>query len=216
LPPTKTPTRKPVGTPTHSPTQVELRVPAPGCETAYIYCPGYSTCFLDDKFNSGRDTISHTPGESAWGWNIEYTCGGTLHCEIWTGAEDCNKQNGRKVGTFVFNEDFATYKLYSGYQSNEFNFYAGQCVGNDDGASVTNGRWCLPGNVAASARNPETYPLGTHGKIAPVSQFSYSNSNEARYMNADPWKDNNYDMFPLGRTGLHWLTANLEVCPCPD
>jgi hypothetical protein len=34
-------------------------------------------------------------------------------------------------------------------------------------------------------------------------------------MNANPWKNNNYDMFPLGRSGRHWLSAHLEVCPCP-
>jgi hypothetical protein len=170
---------------------------------------------MDSDFNSGKDIISDNPNESPWGWNIEYTCGGTLHCEIYTGAENCNRQTGKKVGTFEFNEHYAKYSLYSGYQSKEFNMYAGQCEANDGGASVTNGRWCLPNNVAKNARNPDTYPMGTHGAIAPVSQFTYTSNNEARYMNANPWKNNNYDMFPLGRTGRHWLSAHLEVCPCP-
>jgi hypothetical protein len=119
------------------------------------------------------------------------------------------------VGTFEFNENYAKYTLYSGYQSEEFDFYAGQCEANDGGASVTNGRWCLPGKMATNARNSETYTMGTHGAIAPVSQFTYSSSNEAKFMNANPWKNNNYDVFPLGRSGRHWLTAHLEVCPCP-
>jgi hypothetical protein len=188
--------------------------PTAGCENAYVYCPGYSTCFLDANFNSGRAVVSNNPSESPWGWNIEYTCGGTLYCEIWTGAQGCDKQKGKKVGTFVFNEHFAKYTLSDGYQSNEFDLYAGQCVGNDGGASVTNGRWCLPKNVAENARTSETYPLGTHGAFAPVSQFSYTSSNEARYMNANPWADNQYDVFPLGRSGRHWLSAQLQVCPC--
>jgi hypothetical protein len=170
---------------------------------------------MDSDFNSGKAIISNTPNESPWGWNIEYTCGGTLHCEIWTGAEKCNRQQGKKVGTFEFSETYAKYSLYSGYQSKEFDFYAGQCEANDGGASVTNGRWCLPNNVAKNARNPDTYPMGTHGAIAPVSQFTYTQNNEAKYMNANPWKNNNYDMFPLGRSGRHWLSAHLEVCPCP-
>jgi hypothetical protein len=135
-------------------------------------------------------------------------------CEIWTGAQDCNRQKGTKVGTFEFNENFATYKLYSGYESNEFNFYAGQCVGNDGGEFVTNGRWCLSDNVAANARTPETYPLGTHGAFAPVSEFVYRSSNVNLYSNDDPWGDNDYNMFPLGRSGRQWLSAHVEVCPC--
>ncbi len=206
--PTKTPTR-----PTKRPTRKPSKSPTP-CETAYVYCPSHSKCFLDNDFNLGRPVISDTPNESAWGWNIDYKYGGTLHCEIWTGAENCNRQKGRKVGTFVFNENYAKYTLYIGYQSNEFNLYAGQCEGNDGGAFVTNEGWCLPKNVAENARTPETYTLGTHGAFAPVKQFSYTSSNEARYMNANPWADNQYDVFPLGRSGRHWISAHLQVCPC--
>jgi hypothetical protein len=170
---------------------------------------------MDSDFNSGTAVISNTPNESPWGWNIEYTCGGTLHCEIWTGAEECNRKQGKQVGTFEFSQTYAKYSLYSGYQSKEFDFYAGQCEANDGGGSVTNGRRCLPNNVARNARNSEMYPMGTHGAIEPVSQFTYTQKNEARYMNANPWKNNNYDVFPLGRSGRHWLSAHLEVCPCP-
>jgi hypothetical protein len=181
------------------------------CETAYVYCPGYSTCFQDENFNSGRDIIT-TNQEDSWGWNIEYICGGTLHCEIWSGAKDCNFQKGRKVGRFEFNEHGATYSLFNGYQSNQFNLYAGQCEGNDGGKFVTNGRWCLPSNIAESARVPESYPLVTNGAFAPVSRFTFSSSNEGNYLNEAVWGENDYDVFPLGRIGRHWLTANLEVC----
>jgi hypothetical protein len=218
--PTKTPTKNPSRSPTQRPSAslVDVRepapVPQPGCETAFVYCPGWSTCFLNDGFNSGHDIVSNNPDES-WGWNIEYTCGGALHCEIWTGAKDCNFQKGKKVGTFDLNEHGTTYKLYNGYQSNEFNFYAGQCESNDGGAFVTNGRWCLPKNSAENARSPETYPLGTNGAFDPVSQFTFSSSNEGRYINEHPWGENNYDVFPIGRSGRHWLTAHLEVCTVP-
>jgi hypothetical protein len=199
--PNPTPNRDPSGPSTES-----------SCETAFVYCPGYSTCFLDDDFNSGRDIVASDSDES-WGWNIE--CGAPRHCEIWMGAQDCSFQKGRKVGKFYFDEHVATYYLFTGYQSNEFNLYAGQCEGNDGGEFVTNGRWCLPSNVAENARVSETYPLVTNGAFDPVSQFSFSSSNEATYLNDQVWGENNYDVFPVGRNGRQWLTASLEVCTAP-
>jgi hypothetical protein len=127
----------PTAKPTFAPTPTPNRDPSgpsseSSCETAFVYCPGYSTCFLDDGFNSGRGIVASNPGKS-WGWNIEYICGGPLHCEIWMGSQDCSFQRGRTVGIFYFDEHVATYYLFTGYQSNEFNFYAGQCEGNDGG-----------------------------------------------------------------------------------
>jgi hypothetical protein len=191
-------------------------MPPTNCEQGYVYCPGYSTCFQDEEFNVGYGVVSDNPNakpEDLWGWNIEYICGGTLHCEIWTGAKGCNFQKGRKVGTFEFNEHAATYRLFSGYESNSFDLYAGQCQGNDGGEFIDNGRWCLPPKVAANAREAETFPLQTGGAFNPTRQFTYSSNNEGRFMHDDPWETSNYDVFPLGRIGRHWMTAHVEVCP---
>jgi hypothetical protein len=219
--PTVAPTPSPRNPPRVTLSPVEARAPGSGptraptpsnCETGFVYCPGFSQCFLDDAFNSGNGVVSHTGNPNdAWGWNIEYICGGTLHCEIWTGAQGCNFQKGRKVGTFEFNEHAATYSLFSGYKSNKFDFYAGQCESNDGGDFVTNGRWCLPSSIAENARTPESYTLGTNGSFGQTSSFTFSGSNEGRYLN-EPWGENNYDVFPIGRNGRHWLTSQLEVC----
>jgi hypothetical protein len=167
---------------------------------------------MDQEFNSGVVTNSYK-----WGWNIAYSSGQPLSCEIWAGAADeCDLQGGVQVGTFEIDDCSVTWNFFDPYESNDFSFYAGSCEGSDGGAFVPNGGICDTSTIKDNAAAPESYPLLASNDFGAVSNFTFSGcagGNEDTYLESIPWGLFGYDVFALGGVGRRYLTAHAKVCP---
>ena len=199
-PPTATPTSSPVASPTSSPS-------APlNCETAFVYCPGRSTCFLDPLFNC----YTQTEGVNPWGWNILYKAGdGVINdCQVWIGANNCTFENGEQIGTASISSSSFTVTLNSSFGNGykyDYNFYAGECIGSDGGNYLTTGV-CLADDVALYAHNADSYPL-TSG-VTSSSSYTFSSTMKAR----QEW-GSSYQTFPIGSATREYLSAEISICP---
>jgi hypothetical protein len=180
-----------------------------GCEMAYVYCPGRSTCLSDPSFNNGTTAVADDSLPSC-GWSIAYnpqTDGYVKDCAVYTGIQnDCDISKGTKVGEAYINENFAHICLDdTRYQANIFYMYAGQCIGNDNGNQVSQGS-CDPAKVSQYARSEDTYPLVNVGGPMTAS-YTFTGNNT---INADVW-GSNYRVFPI--TGTMYMTATTCVAP---
>lgn len=105
-------------------------------------------------------------GADNWGWSIQYnpiTDGVVEDCLILTGAKDCDLNTATVVGNFTITPNWVHYCFDGyGYESNSFQFYIGDCEGNDNGMHFETGG-CKPENVAQYALALETYPLFANG-----------------------------------------------------
>ncbi|GKY97876.1 hypothetical protein MPSEU_000745600 [Mayamaea pseudoterrestris] len=186
-----------VGVPTSS-------TPSP-CMDAYVKCADRSTCFLDSSFNC----IAGVDGQEPWGWNIEYSSvdGVVDDCEVFIEAENC--EGGTKIGTATITPSSFSVTLLAPYSSDaytfEFNFYAGECIGNDSGDHLDTGV-CLADDVAKFARDPDTYPLTSGPQSS--NTFTFNSSNTVR-SNWGPV----YEVFPLGTDDRKYLSGQVEICP---
>lgn len=214
VPPTAVPTAKPTAKPTMAPSAIgHVSVNATG-ETAYVMCPGLSSCFIS--------TYSH-----AWGWNIDlslYTGSGPLECPIYAGAGKCQIQpngGGFQVGTAIISATSVEWKFYTGVGGSGFHFYAGKCPVNDAGDSLVSksGQCVLKGSMDKWARTPGSYTLIAGDPFSKyVSDFTFASTNYAQYIKpGSNWAVANYDPFPLAvgsSTGSRYLSLHAGVYPC--
>jgi hypothetical protein len=182
--------------------------PAPGCEKAFVYCPGKSTCFEDPIFNC----YTEQQGVDPWGWNIHYhsSDGAVDDCEVWVSADACDFSQGQKIGFAVITPASFTIQLDSDVYgtaeySFQFRFYAGECIGSDGGAHIESGV-CLADDVAKYAHDGASYPLIT-GTLD-VTTFTFDS-----IMQAEPAWGRTYQSFPLGSTDREYLSGNVMICP---
>jgi hypothetical protein len=175
-----------------------------GCETAYVYCPGRSTCLPT----------------AAWGWNIDLngvdlSGGKTLTCDVYAGAAKCNLSAGILVGAFVIGHDFTRWEFSAGNGGSEFHLYGGKCQFNDGGDHLVNGGTCTTGKE----RTPGSYSLIT-GQFNPlVSNFQFDTTNDfgaGSYQKPHSnWATAIYKLFPLvNDASRRYLSAHAGVCPC--
>ena len=61
----------------------------PNCESAFAYCSYQEPlCFTNNTEQFANATV-------AWGWSNPIYCeGGSILCELWTGATDCDRSAG--------------------------------------------------------------------------------------------------------------------------
>lgn len=208
-PPTSSPVKPPTLVPNKSPVVQTTLSPTPlpsSCEKAFVYCPGRSTCFLDPLFNCYTEEVGVNP----WGWNIEYNASvGTVDtCEIWVGANNCNRTVGQKVGTATITPSSFTLSLNSSFASGAYqmtyNFYAGECIGSDGGNSLSSGI-CLADYVARWSSVPASFPL-TSGALT-TNTYTFDSSNTPTV----PWGIT-YETFPIGDAGRQYLTSEVNIC----
>jgi hypothetical protein len=186
-----------------------------GCQEAFVYCPGRSTCFTDPAFNDGT-TVFAESANGASGWSIEYNSedGVVDDCEIWIGgANDCDFSQGTKIGTAMITENLFYFCLDLGdWKSDSFYLYAGACVASDGGNSLASDTgFCSPEDVAEYARAFEQYPVVSEGGPN-VSIFSFLATSSQDQASAFWGQD--YPAFPLGTPETNFLSAYTHACPC--
>jgi hypothetical protein len=183
-----------------------------GCQEAFVYCPGRSTCFTDPAFNDGTTVFAESAAR-AWGWSIEYNSedGVVDDCEIWVGATDCDFSNGKKVGTAMITEKLFYFCLdLNEWKSDKFYLYSGTCVASDGGNSLSSDTGsCRPEDIAAHARSFEEYPMVSEGGPN-VSIFSFLSNQDQ----ASGFWGQDYPAFPLGTPTTNFLSAYTYTCPC--
>jgi hypothetical protein len=171
------------------------------CSTAFVYCPGISTCFTDIP---GTDMAPGT-----WGWSISYTGNIVDDCEIYIGVgEGCDLSGATQVGTFTIAPSLVHYCLDLGvYESNSFQFYTGKCPANDNANHLFSEMECSPIAMATYADRYETYPLIAEGGPM-VSTYTFDVADKA----TGAWTES-YEVFPIGSENRVFFSAHVNVCP---
>jgi hypothetical protein len=189
-----------------APTSPPFEIPVEkmdSCGTAFVYCPGRSTCFTDAVFGSNEAGM--------WGWSIDYTGTDTIDCEIYLGAgEECDMSGAEKVGDFIIAPNSMEYRLEPGmYEANGFHAYAGKCEVNDAGKQTEGSEFCIASQELLYADRWDTYPLQAEGGPL-VNNFVFDGS----FAPADgaSWPDD-YEVFPVGTPGRRFISAHVDVCP---
>jgi hypothetical protein len=207
-------TVKPTGVSTVAPVVIpespSLDVPLgqAGCEEAWVYCPGRSTCFNDSGFNGG------VIATNKWGWSIVFDPNEddlVADCDILIGATDCDLNTATKVGTFQMRSNFGHFCMADyGYAATSYSFYSGTCEGNDSGVSLFNGQ-CSPNDIAANAALPATYPLSLFNKDSEVN-FTMDSSDPINTASTN-WPAS-HQLFPI--TAKSYVSAFACVVPDPE
>lgn len=187
----------PVTNPLPSPVSGRGDIPD-GCTDALVYCPGRSSCYVDEAGIS--------PG---WGFSIDLNFGSDLtileDCEIWAGVDGCSLSTGKKIGFATISKNMFHYCLDPGeYEADSFFLYAGQCMANDGGAHTVNGGVCLDEEIELNADNMNSFPLIQQGgNVTDLFTFDYTN----------PVNWAGYQVFPLGETHSRHAVAHVTACP---
>jgi hypothetical protein len=179
-----------------------------GCQDAWVYCPGRSTCFNDGSFNGG------VVAEGNWGWSIVFDPNEddlVADCDILIGAIDCDLNTGTKVGSFQMRSNFGHFCMADyGFTANSFAFYAGTCEGNDSGIFATSGS-CVSNDVVANAATPGSFPLFLLNEKDEIN-FTMD-STDAINTAFSQWPAS-HQVFPL--TTKSYVSAYVCVVPDPN
>jgi len=191
-----------------------------GCQTAYAYCPGRSTCFIPDDTRRLMGGNGMNNGGGPWGWNIDLegldlAGGDTLACPVYAGAGQCDFENREHtVGELLISYTSVDWYFGLEYGGSDFHLYAGKCPYNDKGLHLTDGT-CDNGNMDNFKRSPGQYSLGVETADGDLfSSFGFNDDNDEGSFRSKIWATESYVAFPLVPTARQYLSAHAKVCSC--
>ena len=182
-----------------------------------MHCPGISTCFIGNFITSGGGGAN-----GPWGWSIDlenvmFSDGGTLSCDVYAGAGQCEfETKGSRVGSFIISENAVVWDLDQGVGLQNAHLYVGQCGANDGGNHLTSGV-CSEDDMDKFARTPGQYSLVAPSGDdfdPPLAGFSFVDSNDEGSFRKGKWATANYQAFPLSQTDRRFMSAHATVCSC--